>query len=221
MNITPDQIVYWSNGFVNINNTLVTTWGIMAVLTGSAWLITRNFSPDEPVDGKQGVLEMIVLTLSGQIEEAGLRNPLRYLPFLGTLFLFIVTANLATMIPGYRPPTGSLSTTAALALCVFLAVPLYTISKNGMRKYLKTYVSPNPIMAPFNIIGELTRTLSLAFRLFGNMMSGEIVISILLTLTPFFFPVVMSLFGLLTGVIQAYIFTILATVYIAAATETN
>lgn len=221
MNITPDQTIYWSYGFININSTIVTTWGIMLLLVGISWLITRNIHADGPVDGKQGALEIIVITLNSQIEEAGLQNPSRYLPFLGTLFLFIAIANLATVFPGYRPPTGSLSTTAALALCVFLAVPLYNIFDTGLKAYLKTYISPNPLMAPFNILGEFTRTLSLAFRLFGNMMSGEIIISILLSLTPFFFPVIMNLFGLLTGVIQAYIFTILATVYIAAATKTN
>jgi len=219
MTITPDQIEYWRYGFLTINNTLVTTWVLILFLVGGSWLITRKFSADKPVDGKQGVLEMIVITISDQIEEAGLQTPLRYLPFLGTLFLFIVTANLATIFPGYKPPTSSLSTTAALAICVFLAVPLFNIYKMGLCSYLKTYISPNPLLAPFNIIGEFTRTISLAFRLFGNMMSGEIIISILLTLTPFFFPVVMNLFGLLTGVIQAYIFTILATVYIAAASK--
>lgn len=221
MNITPDQTIYWSFGFVQINNTLVMTWLIMTILVGVSWLITRNFAPDKPIDGRQGALEMIVITISGQIEETGLSNPARYLPFLGTLFLFIVVANLGSIFPGYRPPTGSLSTTAALACCVFLAVPIYNISESGVVAYLKTYISPNPIMAPFNIIGEFTRTLSLAFRLFGNIMSGEMIISILLTLTPFFFPIVMNLFGLLTGVIQAYIFTVLATVYIAAATKDN
>ncbi len=221
MNITPDQIIYWSYENIRINNTLVTTWAIMILLTGISWLITRNIHPDKPVDGKQGVLEMIFITLNEQISEAGLQNPARYLPFLGTLFLFIAFANIATIFPGYRAPTGSLSTTAALAFCVFLAVPFYNIYDMGLKAYLKTYFSPNPFMAPFNVIGEFTRTLSLSFRLFGNIMSGEIIISILLSLAPFFFPVIMSLFGLLTGIIQAYIFAILATVYIAAASKNN
>jgi F-type H+-transporting ATPase subunit a len=127
-------------------------------------------------------------------------------------------ANLFTIIPGYEPPTSSLSTTAALALCVFFAVPLFGIGRRGWRGYLKSYVQPTVIMLPFNLISELSRTLALAVRLFGNMMSGTMIIAILLTITPFIFPVAMTLLGLLTGMVQAYIFAILATVYIAAAT---
>ncbi|MEA3153905.1 MAG: F-type H+-transporting ATPase subunit a, partial [Betaproteobacteria bacterium] len=124
------------------------------------------------------------------------------------------------VIPGYEPPTGSLSTTAALALCVFVAVPLYGIESQGMRGYLRSYVEPTFVMLPFNIIGEVSRTLALAVRLFGNMMSGAMIIGILLAITPFVFPVVMTALGLLTGMVQAYIFSILAAVYIAAATRT-
>jgi F-type H+-transporting ATPase subunit a len=126
-------------------------------------------------------------------------------------------ASLCTIIPGYEPPTGSLSTTAALALCVFVAVPLFGIEERGLSAYLKSYVQPTLIMLPFNIISEISRTLALAVRLFGNMMSGAMIIGILLAITPFIFPVVMMALGLLTGMVQAYIFFILATVYIAAA----
>lgn len=217
MNITPDQIVYWRYGFFTLNSTILMTWIVMAVLTLASWLITRNIKPDAPVTGKQGMLEMIVLMINGQIEELGLKKPTQYISLLGTLFLFILISNLAVIFPGFRPPTGSLSTTAALAICVFLAVPVYNIARMGLKKYLKSYARPNPVMIPFNIIGEISRTLSLSFRLFGNIMSGEMIVSILLTLTPFFFPVVMNLFGILTGAIQAYIFAVLATVYIAAA----
>jgi F-type H+-transporting ATPase subunit a len=138
---------------------------------------------------------------------------------VGTLFLFIALANLGTVIPGYEPPTSSLSTTAALALCVFVAVPLFGIEDQGMGGYLKSYAEPTVIMLPFNIISELSRTLALAVRLFGNMMSGAMIIGILLTITPFIFPIVMTALGLLTGMVQAYIFSILAAVYIAAATR--
>ena len=118
----------------------------------------------------------------------GLSQPEKYLSFLGTLFLFVATASLCTVIPGYKPPTGSLSTTAALALCVFVAVPLFGIREQGLVGYLKTYTKPTFIMLPFNIISELSRTLALAVRLFGNMMSGVMIIGILLTITPFIFP---------------------------------
>ena len=129
-----------------------------------------------------------------------------------------LTAALCTVIPGFKPPTGSLSTTAALALCVFVAVPLFGIGEQGLGGYLKTYTKPTIIMLPFNIISELSRTLALAVRLFGNMMSGVMIVGILLTITPFLFPIMMTMLGLLTGMVQAYIFSILAAVYIAAAT---
>ena len=156
-----------------------------------------------------------------QIGEVGIDHAERYIGFLGTLFLFVASASLCTIIPGYEPPTGSLSTTAALALCVFVAVPMFGIEEQGMAGYLKSYIEPTVIMLPFNIISELSRTLALAVRLFGNMMSGAMIIAILLTITPFIFPVFMTLLGMLTGMVQAYIFSILAAVYIAAATRTR
>ena len=157
--------------------------------------------------------------INQQIAEVGLRRPEVYIGFLGSLFLFVGMANIFTLFPGYEPPTGSLSTTTALAICVFVAVPLFGIEASGLREYLRAYMKPTFIMLPFNIISEVSRTLALAVRLFGNMMSGTVILAILLTITPFIFPIVMSAFGLLMGMVQAYIFTILATVYIAAATH--
>jgi len=169
----------------------------------------------------QNLLEIVVTGIQKQIGEVGLRHPEKYLGFLGTLFLFIATASLCTVIPGYEPPTGSLSTTAALALCVLVAVPMFGIEDQGVAGYLKSYVEPTVIMLPFNVISEVSRTLALAVRLFGNMMSGAMIIGILLTITPFIFPIIMTALGLLTGMVQAYIFSILAAVYIAAATNTR
>jgi F-type H+-transporting ATPase subunit a len=167
----------------------------------------------------QGALEIVIGGIEEQIKEVGLDRPEKYLAFLGTLFLFVATASLCTVIPGFKPPTGSLSTTAALALCVFIAVPVFGIREQGWGGYLKTYTTPTFIMLPFNIISEFSRTLALAVRLFGNMMSGVMIIAILLTITPFIFPIAMTALGLLTGLVQAYIFSILAAVYIAAATR--
>jgi F-type H+-transporting ATPase subunit a len=133
--------------------------------------------------------------------------------------LFILVANLLVIFPGYEPPTGSLSTTTALALCVFIAVPIFGIREQGVTGYLKSYMQPTIIMLPFNIISEVSRTLALAIRLFGNVMSGGMIIAILLTITPLIFPLLLDVLHLLTGVVQAYIFSILATVYIAAATR--
>lgn len=219
MRLSSDQIIFWQYGFIKLNGTIVTTWAIMLILVVGAILITRNLTSSLENKRWQSVLEVIVITLNQQIEEVGLKRPEKYLGFLGTLFLFIVTANLFAILPGYEPPTGSLSTTAALAIAVFIAVPFYGIAEQGLGGYLKSYLKPTLIMLPFNIIGELSRTLALAVRLFGNMMSGTMIVAILLVVTPLFFPIIMNALGLLTGIVQAYIFTILATVYIAAATR--
>jgi len=221
MRLTPDQLIFWQYGPVNLNATIVFTWAIMFVLIVGSKLITRRLTTDHQRSRWQNLLEILVTGIEKQIGEVGLRNPRTYLPFLGTLFLFVATASLFTVIPGYEPPTGSLSTTAALALCVLVAVPLFGILDQGLVGYLKSYIEPTVIMLPFNIISEVSRTLALAVRLFGNMMSGAMIIGILLTITPLLFPIVMTLLGLLTGMVQAYIFFILAAVYIAAATQTK
>ena len=221
MRLSPDQMIFWQRGFLKLNGTIAFTWGLMLVLAVGSKLITRKLSTDQNRSRWQNSLEIIVTGIEKQIEEVGLPHPEKYLGFLGTLFLFLATASLCTIIPGYDPPTGSLSTTVALALCVFVAVPLFGIADQGVRGYLKSYVEPTVIMLPFNIISEISRTLALAVRLFGNMMSGAMIIAILLTITPFVFPIVMTLLGLLTGMVQAYIFSILAAVYIAAATRTR
>lgn len=217
MRLSPDDMVFWQHGFLKLNGTIVFTWALMFVLAAGSKLITRNLSTGLARSRWQNFLEIIVTGIEKQIADVGLRRPRTYIGFLGTLFLFVALASLCTVIPGYEPPTGSLSTTAALALCVLVAVPLFGIEKNGLRAYFKSYAEPTVIMLPFNIIGELSRTLALAVRLFGNMMSGAMILAILLTVTPFIFPIAMSVLGLLTGMVQAYIFSILAAVYVAAA----
>jgi F-type H+-transporting ATPase subunit a len=192
---------------------------LMLVLAGGSKLVTYKLSVTLKRSRWQNFLEIVVLVINKQIEEAGLRQAHVYLGFLGTLFLFVAAASLFTIIPGYEAPTGSLSTTTALAFCVFIAVPMYGIKEQGIIPYLRSYLKPTFLMLPFNIMGELSRTLALAVRLFGNMMSGTMILAILLSISPFIFPVIMSALGLLTGMVQAYIFSILATVYIAAATR--
>jgi F-type H+-transporting ATPase subunit a len=218
MRLTPDQWVIWQYGVVKLNATIVTTWALMSLLAVGAWLVTRRLSSEVATSRWQAALEILVTGIDAQIKEIGLSVPQHYLPFIGTLFLFIATANLLTIVPGYEPPTGSLSTTTALALCVFVAVPLFGIRRRGWRGYLRSYRQPTLLMLPFNLISEASRTLALAIRLFGNMMSGTLIIAILLTITPLLFPIAMSALGLLTGMVQAYIFCVLAAVYIAAAT---
>ena len=221
MHLSPDERIFWQYGLFKLNATILFTWGIMLVLVVGSRLVTRRLSIGLERAPWQNLLEIVVSAIEKQIEEVGLRGPGKYLGFLGTLFLFVATASLGTIIPGYDPPTGSLSTTVALALCVFVAVPLFGIEEQGLGGYLATYTKPTIMMLPFNVISELSRTLALAVRLFGNMMSGAMIIGILVSITPFVFPIVMTVLGLLTGMVQAYIFSILAAVYIVAATRTR
>ena len=216
MIFNPDQIILWQYSFIKINATLAFTWGVMALLALGSFLVTRRLLVVPPISKKQNLMEVIVYHVNEQIRQVSQQPPHRYLPLIGSLFLFIFVSNLLAVVPGYMPPTGSLSTTTALALCVFVAVPAYSIKQFGLWNYLKQYCQPNLFMLPFNIIGEFSRTLALAVRLYGNIMSGAVIGAIFLGFVPFFFPVLMQLLGLLTGTIQAYIFSVLTMVYIAS-----
>lgn len=210
--------------------TMINTWIVMAVLVGiSAW-ITRDLRVNLPLTRKQHALEIAVELIRDQIGEIEPEETRRYVPFIGTLFLFIATANVLSVLPSvgdlvfegwsiYQPPTASVETPVALALYVLLAVPYFSIRRRGVRHWLRTYIQPSPLLLPFNLLGELTRTLALAARLFGNMMSGTVMAAVLISIIPFFFPVVMQVFGLVTGTIQAYIFGVLSMVYIASAVQ--
>ena len=218
MQMTPDEVIVFSAWGLKFNSTIVNTWIVMALLVGVSMVVTRNLRADVPPDRWRTALEVIVKTIQGQIEEVTQKSARHVMYFAGTLFLFIALSNLMLVIPGFSPPTSSLSTTVALALSVLVAVPLFGISSKGLGRYLKAYIEPSVVMLPFNIIGEFSRGISLAIRLYGNVMSGGVIAAILLGVAPFFFPVVMDMLGLLTGLIQAYIFAILATVYISSAT---
>ena len=218
MELTPDSNTIFEVFGIAVNATIVNTWIIMAILVATSAIITRNLRPDVPPNRWRTTLEVIVNGIVGQIAEVSDRRDPRVLYFAGTLFLFIVTANLLTVLPGFHTPTASLSTTAALALSVLIAVPMFGIGSRGLGGYLKSYLEPSFVMLPFNIISEFSRGISLAIRLYGNIMSGAVIAVILLGVAPFFFPILMDMLGLLTGVIQAYIFAILATVYISSAT---
>jgi F-type H+-transporting ATPase subunit a len=221
MHFSPDHLVFWEYGFLKLNATIAYTWGIMLTLVIGSKTVTGGLSAGSERSRWQNLLEVVVIAIEKHIEDVGLRRPRLYIGFIGTLFLFVAAATLFTIIPGYEPPTGSLSTTAALATCVFFAVPVYGIREHGWVRNFRAYLEPMPIMLPFNVISEFSRTLALAVRLFGNMMSGTMILAILLTITPLIFPAVMGAFGLLTGLVQAYIFSILATVYIAASTSND
>lgn len=217
MQISPDSIVIARWGHLSLSATIVFTWLTMVLVVLVAALITRRLSVGPRVGNLQIALEIIVESICQQIRQVTGEPCEAYLPFVGTLFLFILTANLLAPVPGYEAPTGSLSTTIALALCVFVAVPLHGISRVGLIPYLRSYLKPTPLMLPFQIIGECSRTLALAMRLFGNIMSGNLITAILLSIVPLFVPVLMQMLGLVFGVIQAYVFAVLALVYISSA----
>ncbi|MBD3616308.1 MAG: F0F1 ATP synthase subunit A [Gracilimonas sp.] len=221
MEFNIDDIVYLEWGFLKVNATLLYSWLIMGLLVGLGWLISRNLTSGIDIGRRQALYESLVVFIVTQIEEATQQKADRYFPFISTLFLFIAFSNVIGVIPGVHSPTASLTTTAALAFSVFVAVPVFGVSTRGFRDYFSQYMKPTPLMLPFNIIGELSRTLALAIRLFGNIMSGSLIVAVLLSLSPLFFPVVMQAFGLVIGVIQAYVFSILALVYIASATRTK
>lgn len=219
MVIDPSEILYFEWGFVRITATLVFTWITMIALALVSYLLTRKIRVEGEISRGQNILETLIEIMDSQIKQVSQQESERYIPFIGTLFIFILASNIFSIIPGYVSPTGSLNTTIALSLCVFISVPIYGIIEQGILGYLKQYTKPTFIMLPFNIIGEISRTLSLAIRLYGNTMSSGIIVAILLGIVPLFFPVVIQALGLLTGVIQAYIFAMLAVVYIAQATK--
>lgn len=222
MRISPDSTILFTLpagplGDLPISATIVNTWIVMAILVIGGRIATLGIGPATPTSRWRLAVELLVGMIRGQIRAIGGEDPARYLPFVGTLFLFTLLSNVLGVIPGFMSPTGSLSTTVALALCVLVAVPAYGIAQAGLLAYLRRYIRPTPLMAPFNVIGEISRTIALAVRLYGNVMSGAVVAAILLSVAPFFFPVLLQLLGLLTGVIQAYIFAVLAMVYIVSA----
>ncbi len=217
MHLNPDEIIFWLFGVIKLNATIVYTWAIMLLMSVTAARITHSLATTMRRSRWQELMEILVMTINQQIATIGLRSPSKYIVFLGTFFLFMALASIGTIIPGYEAPTGSLSTLSALALCVFISVPALGIVSQGTTGYLKSYIKPTIIKLPFNIISEGYQTLTQVIRLLGNIMSSAMIIAILFAITPFFFPVVMMLLGLLSGMVQAYIFTVLATVYIAAA----
>jgi F-type H+-transporting ATPase subunit a len=215
MNSPLTSLAVFHIGPVPISDAVLATWGIMMVVVIGNVLLTRRLALDP--SKIQSVLELIVETVDSQIRETMRANPDPYRAFIGTLFLFIFIANWTTLIPGVEPPTAHLETDAALALLVFLAVIWFGIRAGGVGGYLKTFATPSPIMIPLNFIESITRTFSLLVRLFGNVMSGVFMIGIVLSLAGLLVPIPLMALDLLTGAVQAYIFAILAMVFIAGA----
>ena len=202
-------------GPIPISRPVVTTWVIMAVLAMGSHLVTRKLSAHPGL--RQAALEGLVSALRGEIEEVMRHDSTPFLPLLGTLFIFLVAANLAGLLPGVQAPTARLETPAALAVIVFFSVHYFGVRSRGLLGYLASFAKPKLIMLPLNVISEVTRTLSLTVRLFGNIMSGEFLIALAVTLAGLLVPIPLMALELLVGVIQAYIFTVLATVFIGAA----
>lgn len=230
MNLSLDKDIVLQVGRMGINQTLFNTWLAMLVLVVVCRWVTRRLVVHGPRPFWQNALEIVVESIRNTIDDIWPEDPpppgtvsraVRFVPFVGTLFLFISTTSLLGLLPGYVPPTSSLSTSAALAASVFLAVPLYGIASRGLRNYLGDYLKPTPLMLPFHLLGELSRSVALAVRLFGNMLSGTVLLAVLLVVAPLFFPVLVSLLGLLVGQIQAYIFAVLAMVYLASAAQSH
>ena len=202
-------------GPVPITGAVVTTWALMAVLASGSWAMTRRLSL-EP-GGVQAVLELLIEAINTQIRETMRTKPARFLPLIGTLLFYLVSANLLSLIPGLEPPTAKLETDGALALIVFGAVHWYGIRMQGLRGYLREFARPTWIMLPLNVLAEFTRTFSMMVRLFGNIMAGVFIVGIVLSLAGLFVPIPLMALDMLTGVVQAYIFTVLAMVFIGAA----
>ena len=202
-------------GPIAITRPVITTWIIMAALAGVSWGVTRRL--DILASRRQAVLEIIVTGLAKQIEEVIRADARPFMPLLGTLFIFLVVANLSGLLPGVEAPTSKIETPAALALIVFFSVHFFGVRTRGLRGYLVSFAEPKLIMLPLNIISEVTRTFSLMVRLFGNVMSGEFVIALVVALAGLFVPIPLMILEMLIGIVQAYIFTVLATVFIGAA----
>jgi F-type H+-transporting ATPase subunit a len=202
-------------GPVRITGPVVVTWGLMALLALSGLLATRRLAlaPNR----YQAVLEMIVEAIEDQIRSTMRAEPRPYVPLIGTLFLFILAANWSSLVPGVEPPTAHIETDAALGLIVFASIIYFGIRARGVGSYLKTFAEPSVVMIPLNLVETVTRTFSLIVRLFGNVMSGVFIIGIVLSIAGLLVPIPLMALELLIGAIQAYIFTVLAMVFIGSA----
>ena len=202
-------------GPVPITQPVVVTWVIMLLLGLGSWLVTRRLSL-EP-SRKQAFLEMVVETIDSQIRDTMQADPRPYRALIGSLFIYVLVANWSSLVPGIEPPTAHIETDAALALIVLAATIGYGVRALGLAGYLKTFAEPSWVMIPLNIVEQITRTFSLIVRLFGNVMSGVFVVGIVLSLAGLLVPIPLMALDLLTGAVQAYIFAVLATVFIGAA----
>ena len=202
-------------GPVPITAPVLVTWAIMAGLALFAWLATRRLAlrPSR----MQAALEAAAGAIDGQIADTMQADPAPYRALVGTILVYVLLANWSSLVPGVEPPTAHLETDAALALIVLGATIFYGIRAQGLGGYARTFAEPSWVMIPLNLVEQITRTFSLIVRLFGNIMSGVFVVGIVLSLAGLLVPVPLMALDLLTGAVQAYIFAVLACVFIAAA----
>ena len=206
-------------GPVQLTNTVVTTWVIMAVIGLTGWLVTRRLHMEPgPV---QTVAEGIVSTIEEAIRGVAPDHVSYLLPFIGSLWIFLVVANLSGLIPGVHSPTRDLSATASLAILVFLSAHWFGIRLQGVKTYLRHYLTPSPILLPFHIISEITRTIALAVRLFGNIMSLEMAALLILLVAGFLAPIPILMLHIIEALVQAYIFGMLALIYVAGGIQSQ
>jgi F-type H+-transporting ATPase subunit a len=205
-------------GPVGLTRTVITTWAVMLLLAATAWLVTRRLRVEHP-SLVQTAAEGVVLAIQQAIEGALPGQGTTLLPLIGTLWLFVAIANLVGVVPELHSPTGDLSAAAALAVIVFLSVHWYGIRQDGLRAYLRHYLSPSPILLPFHLVSEVTRTVALAMRLFGNIMSLEMAALLVLLVAGFLVPVPLLMLHIVEALVQAYIFGMLALVYIGGAIQ--
>jgi len=217
MKYSPDQYILWESGFIQINLTLVYTWLVMSILISMALILRFKLTSGKKISGLQNFFEIIISFVEEQMEKIGGKDVLIAVPFIATLFMFILFSNLLSLIPKFISPTGSLSTTIALSLCLIIMDIFYRTKRKGVLGYFKKYLKPSPIMLPLNIITNFSGTVSMAIRLYGNIMSGFIISLVLLQVAflTLGFPVFVQMITLVTSVVQAYIFAVLAMIYIS------
>ena len=206
-------------GPVAITTTVVTTWLLMLLIGLFAWISTRHLTTAPST--LQTLLEGVVISIEQAVTAVAPRQAQQLIPFIGTIWIFLVIANLSGIIPGVHAPTRDLSATAGLAVLVFLSVHWFGIRAQGLKRYLRHYLTPSPVLLPFHLISEVTRTIALAVRLFGNIMSLEMTALLILLVAGFLAPVPILMLHIIEALVQAYIFGMLALIYVAGGLQSQ
>jgi len=217
LNIFPEKV--FSIGPVDITDTVITTWLVMAVIITISLFLTRRLSVKP--DMRQEAVEAVFEAIEKNVKDVLPVDPWMVVPVLGTFWIMIGFSNLIGLIPGLRTPTADLNTTFAFALISYSMTHVFGIATQGLKIYLLHYKEPTWMLLPFNLIAEITRTIALAVRLFGNMLSGDMIAIILLGIMGLLVPVPFDLLHVVIGIIQAYIFGVLTLVFIAGGIRTK